>query len=395
MSRRAITMSRLPIVVPCPSSWALPHVTTEAGAPAKRGSAIHAFLAAVSEIGREKALASVPEEYQDACEAIDTERLPTHLAPEVAFLLDLETGEAEELGRDIDRRYPADLGPMQIVGTADLVGIDEGSDAVVVYDYKTGWAAQEEAGLHWQIKSLALAAARAYGQSAARIGIIRVPETGRPSYDVAELDAFDLDAIEAELRRTLEKVAQAREAVEAGRTPDVHMGSHCRHCPAAYSCPGQVGLLRAVAVSPDVAEPALDELTPELAAEAYRRSQRIEEMLKRLRAQLEGVATRAPIPLGNGRELGPVTMRREKLFADVALPILREHYGEGVAKSAVELTTSKSAIRDALRPYAKRIDAKITHLEKEALELIRAADGVQVTESTRIAERKIQKEEAA
>lgn len=392
---RPITMSRLPIVVPCPASAALPYVTRDVGAPAKRGSAIHAYLAEVSQVGREKALASVPEEYLDACEAIDTERLPTHLAPEVAFLLDLETGEAEEIGRDIDRRYPDDVGPMQIVGTADLVGIDEGAGAVVVYDYKTGWAAQEEAGLHWQIRGLALAAARAYGQSAARIGIIRVPETGRPSYDVAELDAFDLDAIEDSLRRTLARVAYWREAVAAGRTPDVHMGSHCRYCPAAYSCPGQVGLLRAVALSPDVAEPALDELTPEVAAEAYRRAQHIEAMLARVKAQLEGVATRAPIPLGDGRELGPVTMRREKLLADVALPILREHYGEGVAKAAVELRTSKKAIRDALRPYAQRLDAKITDIEREALDLIRGADGVKVSESTRIAERKAQAEESA
>src|SRR5690606_37815558 len=184
-----ITMSRLPIVARCPASWALPHAEeAEPSEPSQRGTAIHAFLADVSERGRDAALERVPTEYRAACEVIDTDRIPLHLGAEVTFRLDLRSDEAQEIGRNIDRSTYADMDedPWVIYGTADLVGI--GSDGVVVvYDYKTGWSEQDQAGDHWQLRGLALAAARAYGVSHARVGIIRVPETGTPSYDVAEI----------------------------------------------------------------------------------------------------------------------------------------------------------------------------------------------------------------
>jgi len=386
-----ITMSRLPIVARCPASWALPHAEeADPSEPSQRGRAIHAFLADVSQHGREAALERVPEEYRAICEAIDTDKLPTHLAHEVAFRLNLRTGTARELGRNIDRNYAIDRSDWDeycIDGTADLVGIDDDADAVVVYDYKTGWSAQDDAADHWQIKALALAAAWAYGTSNARIGIIRVLETGDVSYRVAELDAFDLAGVAEELRRILDARARAWEDLRAGRTPSVTTGRHCRYCPAFHACPAQVALVRQAAAAPEDLERKLAELiTHENAALAYHRIVEVQMVLDRVMRQIKALAEKAPIPLGNNRMLGPVERTRESIVAEKALPILREHFGDEVAAAAAEVSITKTRLRDALRGYAQRTGDPLKHVEQQALELLRKSGGVQVSTSRTIAE---------
>lgn len=390
-----ITMSRLPIVARCPAAWALPHAEeAEPSEPSRRGRAIHAFLADVSEHGREAALERVPEEYRAICEAIDTDTLPTHLAHEVAFRLNLRTGTARELGRNIDRNYEIDRSDWDeycIDGTADLVGIDEEADAVVVYDYKTGWSAQDDAADHWQIKALALAAAWAYGKSNARIGIIRVWETGHVSYRVAELDAFDLAGVAEDLHRILDARARAWEDLRAGRAPSVTTGRHCRYCPAFHACPAQVALVRQAAAAPEDLERKLAELiTPENAAKAYHRIVEVQLVLDRVMHQIKALAEKAPIPLGNNRMLGPVERTRESIVAEKALPILREHFGEDVAEVAAEVAVTKTRLRDALRGYAQRTGEKLKHVEQQALELLRKSGGVQVSISRTIAEYEVE-----
>ena len=394
MRMRPITMSLLPIVARCPASWALPHAEeAEPSEPSQRGTAIHAFLADVSERGRDAALERVPPEYRAACEAIDTDRIPSHLGAEVTFRLDVRSDEAQEIGRDIDRSTYADMAedPWVIYGTADLVGI--GGGVVVVYDYKTGWSEQDRAEDHWQLRGLALAAARAYGTSHARVGIIRVPENGNPWYDVAEIDAFELDQIAADLARVLDQRVVAIEDLREGRTPTVTTGRHCRYCPAFLSCPAQVGLLRAVAAAPEKLDEEIAALTPEHAAKAYHRISQVRMVLDRAEKQLRSIAERQPIDLGNGRKYGPVEQTREKIVGDVALPVLREHFGAEVAEAAAEISVTKTRLRDALRGYAQRTGEKITHLERQALEVLRQNDCIEETFVTKLAEYEAEKVE--
>src|SRR5690606_19492231 len=390
-----ITMSRLPIVARCPASWALPHAEeAEPSEPSRRGRAIHAFLADVSVHGREAALERVPEEYRAICEAIDTDKLPTHLAHEVAFRLNLRTGAARELGRNIDRNYELDRSDWDeycIDGTADLVGIDDEDDAVVVYDYKTGWSAQDDAADHWQIKALALAAARAYGKSNARLGIIRVWESGTVSYDVATFDAFDLDRIEVDLCAVLDRRFEAVNEIRAGRVPTVTTGRHCRYCPAFHACPAQVALVRQAAAAPEDLERRFAELiTPENAALAYHRIVEVQMVLDRVMKQIKALAEKAPIPLGNNRMLGSVERTRESIVAEKALPILRDHFGDEVARAAAEVSITKTRLRDALREYAQRTGEKLKHVEQQALELLRTSGGIQVSTSHTIAEYEVE-----
>lgn len=393
---KPITMSRLPIVARCPAAWALPHAKeAEPSEPSQRGSAIHAFLADVSEHGREAALERVPEEYRAICEAIDTDKLPTHLAHEVAFRLNLRTGAARELGRNIDRNYEIDRSDWDeycIDGTADLVGIDEESDAVVVYDYKTGWSTQDDAADHWQIKALALAAAWAYGKANARVGIIRVWETGRVSYDVAELDTFDLEGAAEDLNRILDARVKAGEDLREGLAPSVTTGRHCRYCPAFHACPAQVALVRQAAAAPEDLERKLAELiTTENAAKAYHRIAQVQMVLDRVKKQIHALAEKEPIPLGNGRMLGPVERSRESIVGEKAMPILREHFGAEVAEAAIEISITKGRLKNALQSYAKQTGSKITHVERQALDLLRKSGGVSVSTSRTVAEYEVNK----
>ena len=55
-----ITGSKLPLVMACPASAALPQIDNPVGAPAVRGKDAHRFLELVAEIGRDEALLSSP-----------------------------------------------------------------------------------------------------------------------------------------------------------------------------------------------------------------------------------------------------------------------------------------------------------------------------------------------
>lgn len=382
---RRVTASRLPIIEACPASWALPHAVEEAGEPAQRGSAIHAFLAAVHTKGRDAALEAVPEEYRAACEVIDVERLPTHLAVEVAYAYDPERGSAREIGRDTGRDYSA-ARPGEIAGTADLVGLD-GSDTVVIYDYKSGWSNQVAAREHAQLRALALMAARTHGASAARIGIIRLWESGVATYDVAELDAVDLDEVELELGRTLYEVRAAEHAIEQGRIPDTRPGPHCRYCPAAATCPSQTALVRQAVAAPAELDAMIGiALTPEIAARAYERIREVRAVIGRVEAQIYAMASREPIDLGGGKFLGLRTSERESIDGDKAMPLLRQSFGAEIAEAACEAKITKTRLRDALRIYATKTGAKLAQVEREAMAALRAEGAVEVKRSETIGE---------
>lgn len=59
----------------CPASCALPQVAITSD-DAAQGTALHKYLELVAQIGAEKALAEVPEQYRADAEAIQLEGLP-------------------------------------------------------------------------------------------------------------------------------------------------------------------------------------------------------------------------------------------------------------------------------------------------------------------------------
>lgn len=358
----------------CPASMHLPHVGSITGATTA-GNWRHEYLRAVNEVGAVQAFEQAPEEVRPMLAAIDLDGLPLDPADystELAFAYDTCELTARVLGQNMGRNYP-ELKPTEIPGTADVVAL-LGEDAVFVADWKGVDPTTPRAEVNPQMRFLALAAARAYGRSRAVVELIHLKEDGSAWRDRAEFDALALDLFGIELE----------ELVKA--SPDrIVEGPHCKRCPAFQCCPAKRMLVASLAQGHENA--LAEQLTPELAAAALLRVEAIEGIVKHVRERLEQFAETTPIPLPDGEVLGPVKVERETIDPVIALPVLAARFGEEVAAAAVknEPSMPKNRLTLALKMFqATNKGLKITHLEKEALGLLRERGAVKVKESTSI-----------
>ena len=359
----------------CPASAALPQSPRdEPGEPAERGIAIHEFLENVSLDGRTEALALVPEKYRDACEAIDTDHLPTQLDHEVSFAYDWAAGEARELGRGLNRNY-GPLGPTEIALTVDVFGVSQDLRCYVG-DYKSGWGDVTAAQENPQIRLGMLAACRHYGRDGGVVEILRVRE-GSIWRDTAELDVFDLAEEEERCKATMEQVEMWQLAREQGATPDTNPGGHCRYCRSFSACPSQKALaleLQDGSMALEVEASWAGGLTPTHAPEAYRKYLQAKALVSRMKDILFAYAKEHPIDLGDGKVFGEKQTRgNEKLDGGTAYAQIIRLYGHAIAEQATKKTTTKAAIRGALRGVAD--EDSLAERERKALQAIRDAGG--------------------
>lgn len=369
----------------CPASKALPQSPRE-NVHQHKGNAVHDFLAAVPVVGREAALEQVPEEYRDRCAVIDLDSLPPmdtkSTAAEVAFVYDLATDTAQEVGRNIGRAYP-ELGPTQIAGTADVVALTADGEGVIVWDWKSPHHHVASASENWQLRTLALMAARAYGRTRATVAIIKLREDGSSWWDPAEFDEMDLDGFAATLERLRGQVVALRASVAAGKTPDVIAGAHCRYCPAFQACPGQTSLVRALASDPAGVGAYIEplQLTPQTAAKAYARLRQVKTALRVVSEALEAYAQEHPIPLPDGSVYGPVETAKEEVDGAKAFEILTRLYGPDAAAKGCEYGASKASIERAMRVVQERErlagrKATLKDLVGGTLEALRKTGGI-------------------
>jgi hypothetical protein len=359
----------------CPASVTLRHydAATEAS---ERGTAIHAFLERIPAQGRDASLAHVPDEWRPVCEAIDVERLPTKLAAEVAFAYDVRTDSARVLGIGIGRDYSSAT-PLEVAMTADVVGIS--ADAVLVTDWKTGRGDTEPAAKSWQMRALALAAARAYSRDLTYVEKIRIRENGAAWRDRARFDVFDLDEIAAELRKLHDVVTSPN--------PPLRSGPWCRHCPAFTACPAQTALMRRMLDGSEIEDvERMMPLSPEVARVAYERWQAMRQLMKRIEAALHAYAKEHPIPLNGHRVFGElVTEGNEQIDGDIAWQVLAAQHGRDVADAAVKRTATKSGIREALRAVLAEPRA-LARTEREVLAEVRQRGGTRRPMTTKVTE---------
>ena len=383
-----ITGSALERVAACPGSVALPHVRTAGSEHASRGTAIHLYLQRALEVGRPAALDEVEDEsLRLALSSIDIASLPAadqgQWLAEVALAYNPLTDTARELGRQAGHRDYGALGRQddEIPITLDVVGVT--ADSVVVLDYKTGHKSVAAAASNWQLGLGALAAARAYGRENALVGIIYVREE-RHYYDVASIDFMGLEEWAEKVRLAQSAALRAWAAAQSGTVPDVREGEHCRYCPAFVACPAKTRLLSALGSDPgSLVATTPSPITPEVAAVAYRRLQNVEQAVKQVREQLYAYATVSPIDLGDGMVFGPVESAREQLDGAVARQALLDAFGQLAADRASEWEVTKSSIKKAAQSIAmERGGAKVAPIERELLEAVRAAGGVNVKHST-------------
>ncbi len=378
--RRRLTASRLELAEACPGSHVLPWAEAETEWM-EAGTIRHRYLYHCATVGREAALSLAPADYVDEVRDIDLSDLPVlpgAYAAEVAFAYDLSSGRARELGRGLSREQAyAQLSAGEIGGTADVVAL-LGEDGVYVADWK-GWAWQAPAERHFQIGFYALAAARAYRRRRAVVELIYLRH-GVARRDRAELDGFALDALAERLERVDQQLEIAGMALDGSRL-EVRAGRWCQRCPAlrAGECPAHARLALQLAKPDVLAEQIRATLRPDTAARAAHLLFAAEAQLATVRSALFAFASTQDVDLGNGAVLGLIERRpKEYVRGEVVEAVLRQLHGPEVAEAAItrSIQSTKSAIKDALRPVAAKSGEKVTHLEARAMAAIRSAKGV-------------------
>ncbi len=287
---------------------------------------------------------------------------------EVAMAYDTATGEGRSLGQGIDREY-GNLSPFEIAGTADAIG--RKGDRLVIFD-KKGFDEVTRAAENPQVRFLALAASRIYKAKHVEVA------TGHMlrGLDRADLDAFDLDETAQSVRQTMLDVAKAQHDARNGLPVEFATGRWCRWCPAFAACPRQSELM--VLVKSDAIENRIENSIPfnddESAADAYELAKRIRMLLKRIDASLYARAGERPFAIGNGKMFGPVEkLGNEKLSGDVVYEVVKSYHGQDIADAAVQRTTSKTKIREALGFVGGK--GQVAALERKLLEEVRARGG--------------------
>lgn len=374
-----ITASQVERLERCPASASLPQVdeVTEA---AERGTTIHGVFQRAADVGPGEAIAELDEEHADLAtwlEELPWDELPVGdgYAAEVALAYDVATGEGREIGRGLSREEAyADLGPFEVGGITDIIGL--ATDHVLVVDVKTGWSERPAARRNPQLMTLALAAARAYGRHEGKGWLLRLPERGRLWFSRGTYDVFDLAGWAQTLKDLHARVAFEARQVAAGAV-EAHLGPWCRWCPAHRACPAQNSLIRKLGTGELESETrSILPLTAENFSQAWHQIEVLGGLHKRAKSEAIAFARRhGPLPLGDGRYIGEVVEPgNERLDGDIAHEVLAELRGEDVALAAVGFKATKKGIREALKESLEDGET-LAAAEREVIEAIRNRGG--------------------
>jgi len=381
------TGSRLEIAEQCEASGVYEGIESVTDA-SDLGTEKHAYLYDALTTGDAKgALARVPEAHRDACARIDLEKLPAgqpgRWAGEVTFALDVDSGRCRELGRNLMRRYlEAGLGPTEIAGTVDVLGLSEDREATVPAEYKTGWSRVTRARDNLQLGFAAVCSTEVYDRPRANGAILYVREDDDPRFDAASFEAFDLVSMKERIIEVGRKIIRARKAFadhdpetgEVKKKPRLVVGRHCRFCPVQMVCPAHGALARRFVANEKetIADLKKGLVDNDAAALLYRRLIALKAVVERMLGIVYARAKNAPIALGNGLVLGEVETLKESLDPDVVAAVVRELHGEKWVSKATTLDTSKAAIERLARELKAEDGATIkSHIERVLEEVSR------------------------
>lgn len=419
----------------CPASLALPKAPDRDGSSASsHGTRFHAFLERlVNEVkplllsglathsavdqAIDEALSVVPERDRLAFAQVDHAWLlplleAEEMVAEEGYAYHVRTMTARITGVGQGHGVAAVDGENEIPGIIDLRVLLRGG-VLYLLDYKTGHGYVPAARVNMQLRTAALAAARALqaqgvSVSEVRVGIayIRRGREDEAWFDHAEFSLEDLEMIELQIHEMLDRQTEQRRrlhAIEAG-TPeatrlDYVTGEHCTYCASFPWCEPKMRLLQAVCNEPAAVEAKLMEpMTDQQMAEAYRRWKASKDVTKRAGAIIYAGASAHPIPLGDGRFLGMKAVPKEALDGDVVWEVLEARAAalpEGDTRDslpllAVKFTATKGGLADAGKALAdalgmKRAGAKMT---RELTEEIRGRNGIVDKTKERVTEYK-------
>ena len=339
-----LTASKLALAQKCPGSFTIGHVQTE-GPASRAGIQIHRFLEKMLADGQLRFdLTTDPKAHAvcqkiDSLDVLDTVRAgltgPVEILPEIAFGISPDGTEALVLPEAEVHRDYSKAPEGWVCGTADVVVISEHEKTAAVTDWKTGvLASVAPAEENLQLRFHALAAARVYGVERVIAQVAFVGPDGAINPSPCEFGPEDFEQIARELQEITGSVARVGEGAGLQNAqPAFVVGEHCRYCPAFAACPAQAGTAQALL------DEKTEELTPETAAAAWQRLLAVEAATKKVRRALQDylVGREEGVPLGGEAELGLAVSQRDTIVPGVAMPILRERYGD-VADGAVSVT---------------------------------------------------------
>ena len=372
-----VTGSRAHRVWQCPASLVLPWNSNEdreaKWEPARgKGKGVHRYLERVKKVGVSQALGEVPADLLILCKALDIDKLPTHLATEVAYAYNWRLGTARELGRNLGHRDYDALGvdwSCEIPGTYDVVGwamvyvkTSDGVEAQVkrayVGDYKTGNTRYPRPGVYGQTLLGLLCATLVMGCADGFVEMIYIDDDGEsfPARDL--VDEWDLQTFAREIQETMEALPALDMTFvdHGGDALAKREGPHCDHCPAFKACNAKVALVRSVPgellrLGVKKADDGELEISPNAitvrnASQIYEACERIESICKKMRQEVVGIAWTEPITLSDGRVIERYTHSKRSVDGRIAALVLERHYGRDEAMKAINVKVSIEAIRE-------------------------------------------------
>lgn len=374
------TASKLELLERCPSAGALSSVWTSSTDDQIAGTARHRFIQRAREIGRDEALAEVPEDapWRAQCEALVLDGVPAG-EHEIAFAYDVTNDTARCLGSWIDRAYK--VSDTEVSGTADLVcPPTEERPRWLVIDFK-GDEEVTSAAHNIQLGFYALCVAREHQVDEVDVAIVYLGHNGDLRWDRASLGPFDLEGMAARIRDVHAAVHAARARVAERGPLDYSTGLHCRRCAALTFCPAQTTLLRAFLDEPTPPE-SLAPLSDEDAGRAWVRFKVFEEQRDLARSALSLRAERAGLPLPDGDRLMPVEVPQRTVVLQKAETLLRARFGDDQFKAALKSTLSIENLRSLARQLSPGKGQKKAF--EDLLEQLRSAGALRESSFTQL-----------
>lgn len=367
----------------CPASAVLPHDVDETREekiePFRgRGKVIHWYLENVRTLGVDVALSKVDIEHRELCRMLDVERMPTHLATEVAYAYDWKTKTARELGRNLGHRnYHLLSEPPtkdEICTTLDVVGEArfpvQGVEVHRGYvgDYKTGHTKYPRPGAFGQTLLGALCVQSVHGVDDCTLELIYIdPDDGEHYTARDTVDSWAMDAFADELAEVMGNLEQYELDHVIGLPMRYREGSHCDYCPAFKHCDAKVRSLKAIPaelVQLGLMQPppkskngdddaAVVGFAPGVinirnAAAIYEACERIEALCRVARREVCGIAWTEPIELSDGRVIERYKHERRVVDGPTAAAVLEQRYGREQAMRAIDIKVSLSSIREVV-----------------------------------------------
>lgn len=330
-----------------------------------KGHIVHKFLERVKAIGRDVALAEVPEEHRILCAVLDVDRMPTHLSTEVAMAYNWRTRESRELGRNLGHRdYHLLFDPptedeipctIDVMGWAEITVTGKLRRRGFVSDYKTGHTTYPRPGAYGQTMLGALCLLGVMPElDDVTVELIHIHSDGDHHSVRDTVTLWDLEMFETELGDRMESLPDL-ERLSAAELPYFE-GHHCDYCDSYKSCEAKISLVRELPtglmkigmVPPGETgklEMAPGAVTVRSAAFVFEQCERFEALIGRLKAEVCAMAYHEPITLSDGRIIERHTDTRRSVDGRIAAAVLEQEYGREEAMKTVEIKASIDALR--------------------------------------------------